>query len=1404
MKKRDSILIVDDMEVNRAILCEVFQDEYRVIEAGDGNRALEILEASSNDIAVMLLDIVMPGKNGYQVLEEMRKRDYLSQIPVVVITSHITAESELNAFDQGAMDIITKPFEPNLVRHRVNNIVELYRHKLNLEDLVEEQADKLLKSNQALTDTLSTVIEYRSLESGQHVLRIRTFTKLLLTEVALQDPETMLDDRAIDSIAHASSMHDIGKIAIPDSILNKPGRLTPEEFEVMKTHSAKGEEILSVLEQTVDKEFLYYAKLICRYHHERWDGRGYPDGLVGDNIPLCAQVVGLADAYDALTTDRVYKAAYSPDKAYRMILNGECGCFSKRLLTCFEHVKDQFVQLTHEYADGRSPHSDVFVHRMPERREDGDEERNLDRQKYSALLRYLNAVVIELDLDRGTHRFVYSPNMDFVAFRKTSRTDAAMIDFAAESVHPDDREQVLNYSTQSWAKLFDSGIKKRSRHCRILCRETGAYRRYQLTLLRVETSYPKDHIGLVICAPDDDAKKDAAYYESLHKLLDTLNQDYEEIYINNLTNNSFLQIKSSAGDVVPAQPQPVFSDAILQESEQLVHPDDREFFRTECGLEEMQRYFSDREEKSFLYRRLASDGTYHMTEEHCVKAAGDGDFLVFSFLKDLEKGIQKEDIRTNGVLGVERFYESAQRKAGGDLSIAGQSGTIPAGMLYCLFDAPLTLLGYNESFLSLIGCTAQEVQTVYHNSFWNMIDPRDRDKALRLVLEQTETKSEKELTYRLATKKKEPIWVMDRGELVTLKNGEKAFCCILMDITEHMKKEEELRLSLERHQIIMDQTTDIIFEWNTVEDTFTYSPNWEKKFGYTPLHHNVRARIKSASHIHPEDQDTFVALLDKVKNGAAYAEAEFRIQTTAISYLWCRARLTGQQDETGCTIKAVGVIQDIDHEKRQNERLIEISQMDNLTNLYHKGTAKLLIETYLKQRKQQSLAALLMIDIDNFKVINDRFGHLFGDAFLVEAAKKLKELFRAGDIIGRIGGDEFIVCIKDVPDFDIVCRKAEHINSLFQGIMEETGQNFNVSCSVGISYIPYHGNSFHELYQKADIALYKAKKRGKNGYQVFDLSAEAGGSLPIQENSIRTRIESEDASVSKNVEIVEKVCKILYQSLDIDLAVPQILEIVGRYFDVSRAYIFENSEDNQYCSNTFEWCNDGIEPQIDNLQMLSYSADLHDHYHNNFNENGVFYCRDIRELTPEQVAILAPQKVKSMLQCAIYNDGVFQGFVGFDDCQENRFWTQDQIETLTFLAEILSVFLMKKRAQHTAEQFAQDIKAILDHQSKWIYVIRPDTYELLYINEKTHFLLPDAQGGMTCHQAFFHCGHVCDICPVRRLPKKANGEFVIWNPVIGMWIRAEYSTITWKGEDAVLLSCEEDRLHQREQAEPRP
>lgn len=347
MDNKKTILIVDDIDINRAILAEVFRDEYDIIEADGGKRAIEIINGRM-DISAVLLDMLMPDVNGLDVLRAMNENDKIGSIPVFLITAADSDEMLMEAYDMGAIDVIRKPFLTHFLRCRIGNVIELFQHRNRLEEIVQKQVKRLNSINQAMVETLATVIEFRDCETGEHVKNISGLTRILMKQVSEMYPEYYLPEEEIDKIATSAILHDVGKISISDQILNKPGRLTDEEFDTMKQHTVKGCEILKNIPNIMDKGLYHYSYDICRHHHERWDGRGYPDGLGGDDISIWAQVVSVVDVYDALTSDRVYKKAFSHEKAVSMIENGECGAFNPKVMEAFHACMDKIDKQKHK------------------------------------------------------------------------------------------------------------------------------------------------------------------------------------------------------------------------------------------------------------------------------------------------------------------------------------------------------------------------------------------------------------------------------------------------------------------------------------------------------------------------------------------------------------------------------------------------------------------------------------------------------------------------------------------------------------------------------------------------------------------------------------------------------------------------------------------------------------------------------------------------------------------------------------------------------------------------------------------------------------------------------------------------------------------------------------------------
>lgn len=334
MEQNYQILIVDDAEINRSMLADMLTDQYSVLEASNGVEAIAILKKQHSEISLVLLDIMMPEMNGFEVLSIMSRSEWLRNLPVIMISAETSSSYIDQAYDLGATDYISRPFDEKTVQRRVKNTIMLYAKQKMLEGMVTEQILEKERNNILMVEILSNIVEFRNDESGLHVLHIRVITELLLRHLIRMTDMYSLSAARIALIVNASALHDIGKISISEHILNKPGKLTPEEFESMKTHTIIGAQILENTPYHQNEELVRIAHDICRWHHERYDGKGYPDGLKGAEIPIAAQVVALADVYDALTSERVYKPAYNHEKALQMILNGECGNFNPILLQC--------------------------------------------------------------------------------------------------------------------------------------------------------------------------------------------------------------------------------------------------------------------------------------------------------------------------------------------------------------------------------------------------------------------------------------------------------------------------------------------------------------------------------------------------------------------------------------------------------------------------------------------------------------------------------------------------------------------------------------------------------------------------------------------------------------------------------------------------------------------------------------------------------------------------------------------------------------------------------------------------------------------------------------------------------------------------------------------------------------
>lgn len=1098
---RNTILLVREEKVSRAALRRTFEEQYNILETVNGEQALFLLERMTDCIAAVLLDLNIPIIDGCTLLNKLGERGMMSRFPVLVLTESHDAEGALRALELGASDVLPMDLPAPVVRSRVQNLVELYRHKCDLEELAEERLKVQRRANEVVVDALTSIIEYRNAQSGHNIPRIRRLTEVLLQEVAHHCPEYDLDERKVEVITSAAALHEIGKISVPDSILNKPGRLTREEYEIMKSHAVVGSQMLESLKGLGDDEYLRYAYNMCRYHHERWDGSGYPEGLAGEEIPICAQAVGLADAYDALTTDRVYQAACSCEQAANMILNGECGAFSPKLLECFKQVREEFELLT--MAD-TAVHPGVGVDlRLAEQlRPGGLDTLQAAQAKLQTLLAYLNLTAVEVDLDQGIFHLLYNTEQAFEVLRSASRFEDAMGALAREYIHPEDRSLVLEDLDGYLDAFFASGARRQTRSYRVRGGVAEEYRRYDATILCLDMNAPGQRKAMILWSPAE-TPRDGANQEK------------------------------------PALPS--------------------------VG----QRFRNDR----------------------------------WFTLEEVGRGL-------------------------------------------------CNLSGYPE----------EEIRSRFGGRLMDLILPEDRAGVLEQTALQLAGGDMIDLEFRLCCRNGTHLWVLAKGKRFTDEEGRESIRAVLMDISRSKAVEEGLRLSLERHQIIMDQTNDIVFEWDCATDTLTCSSKWEERFGYPYIREQASVRIPQASHFHPEDGHILLERLAQIREGLSYFEMEARIANSMGRYTWNRLRATVQRDGEGKPIKMVGVIIDIDAEKRSTQDLVAKAERDALTKLLNKNASRSQVEDYLAASRPKEQSAMLIVDLDNFKLVNDRYGHMLGDAVLTKVASELMGLFREKDVVARIGGDEFMVFMKSIPNRKLVEDRCEKLTRTFRNLYREQLADCDLSCSVGVAFAPEHGVTFEDLFRRADLALYQAKGRGKDCYVCYD--AQVGDGIPAEFTTISKRIDSDERPGMGDDSLARYVFHRLYESGDVNGTIREILALVGNQMNVSRVYI---TDETGACS--FEWCAEGVRSAKQD-ECVPAPPEC-------FNERGVFYCEDIQRLPPEQFEVQSARGVQSVVQCAIRKKGQFRGHVGFDDCNLKRLWTKEQIELLSFLAEMLSFFLVK-------------------------------------------------------------------------------------------------------------------------------
>lgn len=609
------------------------------------------------------------------------------------------------------------------------------------------------------------------------------------------------------------------------------------------------------------------------------------------------------------------------------------------------------------------------------------------------------------------------------------------------------------------------------------------------------------------------------------------------------------------------------------------------------------------------------------------------------------------------------------------------------------------------------------------------------------------------------------------------------------------RKQKELHaMEEQRYYEIMRAKSVIICESNITKnicisgcEEFSRSYNFANTDSYIHLINSMTELV-----VHPEDRDRFVqcfardSVLHTRESGVGEILCDFRVLSEGGDYVWVRCTMHLFEDPQTSDLRAFAYIESINNEKLRELDLLYKAQHDMLTGFYDKATAQEMINDYLASPEGISgRHALFMIDIDHFKSVNDTFGHAFGDSTLVRTTEKLRALFRKSDVLCRVGGDEFIVLMKHVPTYKTALQKAQEMCDSVSDVYTLEGVDYRLYISVGVAYFDKHGKNYEELYNCADNALYYAKEHGRNRFAVYHPN--------IRENI--TNLKKPDSRLlfqnkTFSTGIGEQVFRALYEAADKDAAITLALETIGKQYHVSRAYIFENSEDGSFTSNTYEWCNKGTTPQKDNLQAISYS-ELGE-YFRNFNEEGVFFLPDISKTGGLTHTILERQNIKSLVQVSILQGERFVGFVGFDKCIQGSIPTLNELWDYRSVANILGVFLLKMRCKEENQALRETTVSIVNGLNSYAYICDPETHRLLFINENALALTPGAQVGNYCYRTLWGMSAPCPTCPMRELENelKKSNALDMYNFDLNMWLRSTVSWVEWlEGRKVCLIEC---------------
>ncbi|MEG0629384.1 MAG: diguanylate cyclase [Christensenellaceae bacterium] len=733
------------------------------------------------------------------------------------------------------------------------------------------------------------------------------------------------------------------------------------------------------------------------------------------------------------------------------------------------------------------------------------------------------------------------------------------------------------------------------------------------------------------------------------------------------------------------------------------------------------------------------------------------------------------------------FFNKSQKTKNELLNI---TNSVPGGMAKLAMKEHFVVLAANDGFYNIRGYTREEYKKKTNSG---LMYEQDRPRVWKEIKQQIAEYTGKPIVaeYRITKKDGTMAWIHMQAILVSA-GSVPILQAVYIDDTQRKLIEQKLLVSEERYRIIAEKTDNIIFEYDIDAKSVYCTNNFYDRFD-SSYHKDNKVDIQKITEmICEEDVPSAKEFYKKLSEYKISAQVQLRMKNNKGVYVWYEVFANIIKDEHGIPTRIVGLMQDIQEQKEKEFLLEQKAQKDVLTGLYNKGATQALIEDFLNNdQNKDALHAFMIIDIDNFKSINDNMGHIFGDMVLSELAQKLNALFRNQDIIGRIGGDEFSVFLKNMKDEELAVIKAQEICQSLENSYRVENRKYRISASVGIAIYKKHGTTFEELYKNADTALYNAKETGKNKHAVYTSEMVIGGtSNAVEAEVIQSEITFED-------NIGDYVFKILHDSKNIGTAIHAMLSLVGKHYGISRVYIAEIdliTEDYVY---TYEWCGKNVRYMTENFKK--YPLPGIRGYLSCFDKNGIYCCEEVQNAYPSLKEQKIAQGVASFLQYKIEDNGEIKGILGFDQNNPDKKFRVHEMKALANIAQILGLFLIKSRGDSASGRKAQVMEDVLTMPCVWSYVVDAKTRQFRYINKKLFKYAPNVKIGDYCYDVFDE-GMVCEDCPFSK-----NHEIYTMEKYfskLGLWANVTFSKITWvDGEDAYLVTAFDITKYKKEQME---